>query len=137
MATRRAKSPASKATAARRLGKKSGEGYYRYPTRKKIFSGKPEQQPADTDIRDRMILRLVNEAVACLADGIVADADLIDVAMVFGTGFAPFRGGPIAYARDRGVAEIMDRLNALEREYGERFRPHPGWLQFDDLTQGS
>ncbi len=122
--------------AARRLGKKSGEGYYRYPTRKKIFSGKPEQQLADTDIRDRMILRLVNEAVACLADGIVADADLIDVAMVFGTGFAPFRGGPIAYARDRGVAEIMDRLNALEREYGERFRPHPGWLQFDDLTQG-
>jgi 3-hydroxyacyl-CoA dehydrogenase/enoyl-CoA hydratase/3-hydroxybutyryl-CoA epimerase len=71
----------------------------------------------------------------CLADGIVADADLIDVAMVFGTPYAPFRDGPVAYSRDRGVAEIMDWLNALEREYGERFRPHPGWLQFDNSTQ--
>ena len=58
------------------------------------------------------------------------DADLVDVGMVFGTGFAPFRGGPLNYARDRGVNEIVARLAQLEAKHGERFAADAGWAGF-------
>jgi 3-hydroxyacyl-CoA dehydrogenase/enoyl-CoA hydratase/3-hydroxybutyryl-CoA epimerase len=58
---------------------------------------------------------------------VAADADLIDAAVIFGTGFAPFRGGPLAYARSRGVVEVVARLNELTERYGSRFRPDAGW----------
>ena len=79
------------------------------------------------DLQDRLILPMLNEAVACLREGIVQDADQLDAGAVFATGFAPFRGGPLKYARDRGVAEVVRRLNELAATYGERFRPDPGW----------
>ena len=75
-----------------------------------------------------MILVLVNECVAVLREGVASDADLIDAAVIFGTGFAPFRGGPLAYARSRGVAEVVARLDELAERYGSRFRARmPGW----------
>ena len=77
---------------------------------------------------------LVNECVACLRERVVEDADLIDAAVLFGTGFAPFRGGPLAYARARGVAAVLTRLRELAARYGERFQPDPGWPA---LTGGS
>ncbi|MDH5215892.1 MAG: hypothetical protein OEY04_16990, partial [Gammaproteobacteria bacterium] len=58
---------------------------------------------------------------------IVADADLLDAGVIFGTGFAPFRGGPLQYARDRGPAEIEKTLRAFADKYGDRFKPHQGW----------
>ena len=70
---------------------------------------------------------MVNEAVAVLREGVVEDADLLDAGAIFATGFAPFRGGPLQYARGRGVNEVVERLAELERRYGERFRPDPGW----------
>jgi 3-hydroxyacyl-CoA dehydrogenase/enoyl-CoA hydratase/3-hydroxybutyryl-CoA epimerase len=70
---------------------------------------------------------MVNESVACLHEGVVADADLLDAGVIFGTGFAPFRGGPLKYARDRGIDEIREQLRRLEEKYGERFRAHEGW----------
>lgn len=73
------------------------------------------------------MLPLVNEAVACLHERVVDDADLLDAGLIFGTGFAPFRGGPIQYIRDTGAAALVTRLEALARRYGERFRPRPGW----------
>jgi 3-hydroxyacyl-CoA dehydrogenase/enoyl-CoA hydratase/3-hydroxybutyryl-CoA epimerase len=76
---------------------------------------------------DRLMLPMVNEAVACLHEGVVSDADLLDAGVIFGTGFAPFRGGPIRYARDRGLAEVESTLRALADKYGDRFRPHEGW----------
>ena len=79
------------------------------------------------DLIDRLILALVNECVACLREHLVDDADLIDAAVIFGTGFAPFRGGPLAYARNVGVATITSRLAALAQRYGSRFRPDAGW----------
>jgi 3-hydroxyacyl-CoA dehydrogenase/enoyl-CoA hydratase/3-hydroxybutyryl-CoA epimerase len=72
---------------------------------------------------------MVNEAVACLADGVVSEADMLDAGVIFGTGFAPFRGGPINYARERGFAATQEALTTLAAAYGERFTPHVGWSQ--------
>ena len=62
-----------------------------------------------------------------MREGIVADADLVDGAMIFGTGFAPHRGGPISAIRERGRQQWLDVLAALEAKHGERFRADPGW----------
>ena len=109
-----------------RKGRKSGEGFYRWE------DGKPQKPPAGDagvpeDIEDRLILPMVNEAVACLADGIVADEELLDAGVIFGTGFAPFRGGPLKYARDRGLERVVGRLEELAGRHGPRFAPHPGF----------
>jgi 3-hydroxyacyl-CoA dehydrogenase/enoyl-CoA hydratase/3-hydroxybutyryl-CoA epimerase len=109
---------------------KSGQGLYEWRDGKPV---KPAVEPAAAvpdDLEDRLMLALVNEAMAVLREGVVADADLIDAGVIFGSGFAPFRGGPLKYARDRGVAAVVARLEELERRHGDRFRPDPGWLQF-------
>ncbi len=85
------------------------------------------QIAAPADLEDRLILPMLNEAVACLREGIVEDADLLDAGAIFATGFAPFRGGPLQYARERGIANVTARLAELAQRYGERFRPDPGW----------
>ena len=54
--------------------------------------------------------------------------DLVDAAVLFGTGFAPFRGGPLTYARARGISAVVTRLKELAQRYGERFRPDEGWV---------
>jgi 3-hydroxyacyl-CoA dehydrogenase/enoyl-CoA hydratase/3-hydroxybutyryl-CoA epimerase len=111
---------------AGQLGRKSGQGFYRWENGKAV---KPaaEGGGAAEDIQDRLILPMVNEAVACLHDGVVSDDDLLDAGVIFGTGFAPFRGGPINYARERGVDEVVARLNEFTQRYGERFTPHEGF----------
>jgi 3-hydroxyacyl-CoA dehydrogenase/enoyl-CoA hydratase/3-hydroxybutyryl-CoA epimerase len=108
------------------LGRKSGQGYYRWEDGKAV---KPASESVDLpdDIEDRLILSMVNEAVACLHDGVVTDADLLDAGVIFGTGFAPFRGGPLNYARERGTTATVMRLNELARVHGERFEPQNGW----------
>lgn len=108
------------------LGKKSGRGFYRYE-KGKLVRDKNAPIKSDTDIEDRLVMRILNECVACLHEGLVADADLLDAGMVFGTGFAPFRGGPLHYAADRGNSEVVARLEELAAKYGERFNPHAGW----------
>ena len=111
---------------AGQLGRKSGQGFYAWEDGK---ARKPQDatKPPPADIEDRLILPMVNEAVACLSDGVVSDADLLDAGVIFGTGFAPFRGGPINYARERGIETVVERLEELARSHGERFAPHPGW----------
>ena len=74
-----------------------------------------------------MILRLLNEAVACRREGIVSNGNLLDAGAVFGIGFAPFRGGPVHYIRSKGIDSLLDRLSILETRYGSRFSPDPGW----------
>jgi 3-hydroxyacyl-CoA dehydrogenase / enoyl-CoA hydratase / 3-hydroxybutyryl-CoA epimerase len=110
----------------KKLGRKSGEGFYRWKDGKaqKDDVGHAVVPP---DLEDRLILPMLNEAVATLREGIVEDVDLLDAGAVFATGFAPFRGGPLQYARDRGVAAVTERLNQLAERYGERFRPDAGW----------
>ena len=73
------------------------------------------------------MLALANECAAVLREGIVADADLIDAGVIFGSGFAPFRGGPLTYARKRGVDAVVARLQELSKVYGSRFAPDIGW----------
>src|SRR5690606_5679268 len=106
-------------------GVKAGTGFYRYE------DGKPQKRrdapKPDDELQDRLILSLLNEAVACYADGIVDDADLLDAGVVFGTGFAPFTGGPINHARQRGIDTVVRRLEDLATRHGPRFRPHDGW----------
>jgi 3-hydroxyacyl-CoA dehydrogenase/enoyl-CoA hydratase/3-hydroxybutyryl-CoA epimerase len=110
-----------------RLGAKTGAGFYRY------VKGHAEKQASfpkpDADLQDRLILPLVNEALTCYSEGVVDDLDLLDAGAVFGTGFAPFTGGPVNYARQRGPAEIVARLEELAKAHGPRFKPSPGWRQ--------
>jgi len=114
---------------ARKLGRKSGEGLYVWR------DGKAVKPPAASsaipdDLIDRLMLPMLNEAVAILRERVVADEELVDAGVVFGAGFAPFRGGPLRYARERGVPKVLARLTELEARYGERFRPDPGWAAF-------
>jgi 3-hydroxyacyl-CoA dehydrogenase/enoyl-CoA hydratase/3-hydroxybutyryl-CoA epimerase len=67
--------------------------------------------------------------VGALREGVVDDADIADGAMIFGAGFAPFRGGPLHYAKTRGVDNVVSTLRDLSQKYGKRFAPDPGWDQ--------
>ena len=109
-----------------RLGRKSGHGYYKWEDGKAVKPPSTGGQ-VPTDLEDRLILPMVNEAVACLSEGVVADADLLDAGVIFGTGFAPFRGGPVNYARERGVEIVVASLRELAGRHGDRFAPHSGW----------
>ncbi|HEY5849857.1 MAG TPA: 3-hydroxyacyl-CoA dehydrogenase NAD-binding domain-containing protein [Lysobacter sp.] len=108
-------------------GKKDGQGLYKWENGKAIKPALPKEYQAPSDLEDRLILPLLNEAVACLHDGVVSDAELLDAGVIFGTGFAPFRGGPIQYIRETGADALLTRLQQLNARYGDRFAPRPGW----------
>jgi 3-hydroxyacyl-CoA dehydrogenase/enoyl-CoA hydratase/3-hydroxybutyryl-CoA epimerase len=107
------------------LGVKSGKGLYTYRQGKRIRSKvKRGQSPLTMDaIADRLIMRMLNEAAACLRNGVVANADLLDAGMVFGAGFAPFRGGLVQYANSLGSSQVRERYQQLTQTCGERFTP--------------
>jgi 3-hydroxyacyl-CoA dehydrogenase/enoyl-CoA hydratase/3-hydroxybutyryl-CoA epimerase len=111
--------------AAKKLGRKTGAGFYPWRDGKVVRTATSGKPPAD--LADRLILALVNESAACLREQVVADADLLDAGVVFGTGFAPFRGGPLSYAHTRGIGAVVARLAELEGRYGARFRPDALW----------
>jgi 3-hydroxyacyl-CoA dehydrogenase/enoyl-CoA hydratase/3-hydroxybutyryl-CoA epimerase len=108
-------------------GKKDGQGFYAWEEGKPRKPEVPKDYKAPDDLEDRLILPLLNESVAALHDGVVADADLLDAGVIFGTGFAPFRGGPIAYIRATGADVLLAKLKALEAKHGPRFAPRAGW----------
>jgi 3-hydroxyacyl-CoA dehydrogenase / enoyl-CoA hydratase / 3-hydroxybutyryl-CoA epimerase len=113
--------------AAGKKGKKTGEGLYKWENGKPV---KPQVDPnyqPPADITDRMILPMLNESVSCLNDNVVDDADLLDAGVIFGTGFAPFRGGPIQHIRSEGAAKVKSQLETLAAKYGKRFAPKEGW----------
>jgi 3-hydroxyacyl-CoA dehydrogenase/enoyl-CoA hydratase/3-hydroxybutyryl-CoA epimerase len=103
------------------LGKKSGQGFYQH--------GKGRAQPRDAEVRlmrddhaanlgrdslqGRMVLLMLNEAARCLEEGIVEAPEDIDFAMVMGTGFAPFRGGPLRHADTWGLRRVVDEMETL------------------------
>ncbi|RMF99267.1 MAG: hypothetical protein D6727_00280 [Gammaproteobacteria bacterium] len=117
---------------AGKLGRKSGEGFYAYR------DGKPQKErvsgPVDPELSDRLMLAYLNEAANCLADEVVGDPDLVDAGAIFGTGFAPFRGGPMRYAWETGIDRIEARLRELAERHGERFSPSAGWQRVREFT---
>ncbi len=113
--------------AAGRLGKKSGRGFYEYQGDKPVLPKTEKATAAPADVTDRLMLRMLNEAMACLREGVVADADLLDAGMIYGTGFAPFRGGPMHYVARKGMGDLQVRLEELERAHGERFHADAAW----------
>jgi 3-hydroxyacyl-CoA dehydrogenase / enoyl-CoA hydratase / 3-hydroxybutyryl-CoA epimerase len=113
------------------LGRKTGKGFYVWKDGKadKTAASPSTTQPTPEMI-DRLILPMSNVCVACLREGIVDDADTVDGAMIFGTGYAPFRGGPLNYARTRGPENVVSALRELAAKFGGRFAPDAGWDSF-------
>jgi 3-hydroxyacyl-CoA dehydrogenase/enoyl-CoA hydratase/3-hydroxybutyryl-CoA epimerase len=111
----------------KQLGKKTGMGFYKFKKGKPVKPAIEKNYRPSTDLQDRLILRMLNEIVACLRDGVVENGDLADAGIIFGTGFAPFRGGPVHYIHERGPRQLEKLLKNLMHRYGERFQPDPGW----------
>jgi 3-hydroxyacyl-CoA dehydrogenase / enoyl-CoA hydratase / 3-hydroxybutyryl-CoA epimerase len=109
------------------LGRKTGKGFYVWKDGK---ADKSAASPSTEEMIDRLILPMSNVCVACLREGIVDDADMVDGAMIFGTGYAPFRGGPLNYARTRGPENVVSALHGLAQKFGGRFTPDAGWESF-------
>jgi 3-hydroxyacyl-CoA dehydrogenase / enoyl-CoA hydratase / 3-hydroxybutyryl-CoA epimerase len=110
--------------ADKHLGKKSGRGFYIHPSGKPADLGLPAVAPlAATDYQNRIILVQLNEAARCLAERIVTAPEDVDFAMILGTGWAPFRGGPLRYADSLGITEVVARLAILARDVAPHFTP--------------
>ena len=109
------------------LGKKTGSGFFQYK------KGSPQKQNVEInshnlqDIEDRLVFRILNECAACMREGLVENADMLDAGMIFGTGFPPFHGGPLNYAKSKGYENIVQTLNALNERHDERFSPDKYW----------
>lgn len=109
------------------LGKKTGQGFYKFKKGKLVKPAIKTNYTAAADIEDRLILRLINEAMACLRESVADSKDLVDAGIIFGTGFAPFRGGPLQYVKNRGQEQVLMALVKLEELHGPRFKPDDGW----------
>lgn len=109
------------------LGQKSGSGFYTWRKGKPVKPRPDASRTLPADAVDRMMMRLFNEAQACLREGVVSDTDLLDVGMIFATGFAPFRGGPLQHIATMGKEPTRQRLAELAARYGARFTPDQGW----------
>jgi 3-hydroxyacyl-CoA dehydrogenase/enoyl-CoA hydratase/3-hydroxybutyryl-CoA epimerase len=114
-----------------RLGRKAEKGFYDYRKGKPV-KGKTAGAVSN-DLKDRLILPLLDACVACLREQRVGSADELDAGMVFGAGFAPFRGGPIQYLRQSGAADLCAKMEALEKSAGPRYRPDDGWKTLADV----
>lgn len=121
-----------KLLAAGRLGRKNGRGFYRHQGRKRtpdrsvrgLLGLSHVRRPVSVDaLSERMVLAMINEAARCVEEGIVAGPDQVDLAMIFGAGFPPWRGGVLRHADAVGLTAIVDRLRSLKAEKGPRFEP--------------
>jgi 3-hydroxyacyl-CoA dehydrogenase len=121
-----------KVVAAGLLGKKSGRGLYEWEARKRTGPNKEVyalagvhpsvDEPDPRYLQERMVLPMVNEAARCLEEGVVASAGEVDLAMIFGTGFPPFRGGPCRWADTQGLSWVIGTLERLTT-VGPRYAP--------------
>ena len=120
--------------AAGRLGRKNGKGFYDYDGTRRgkpsaeayaVLRVKPPAQSAlpPEVIEARLVLLMINEAAHCLEDAIVESPAKLDLAMIFGTGFPPFRGGLLRYADTLGANRVFTRLDDLSERLGPRFAP--------------
>lgn len=112
---------------AKTLGRKTGSGFYQYKGNKVTKPASGSSPVSKTQIEQRLVGRMINEAVACYREGVIDDLDLLDGGMIFGTGFAPFTGGPIQYVRHMGKEQFVDKLKKLAADIDARFTPDEGW----------
>jgi 3-hydroxyacyl-CoA dehydrogenase/enoyl-CoA hydratase/3-hydroxybutyryl-CoA epimerase len=123
-----------------RLGRKSKKGFYEYGEEKgrKVVDqtvyaltsqGQRRSSPEASEIAERCVLQMVNEAALCLGEGVLRSARDGDVGAVFGLGWPPFRGGPFRYADSLGPAQVVERLRRYQDRFGVRFAPAPKLLQ--------
>lgn len=120
------------------LGRKNGKGFYLYPAGDakgggktinaevyKFFGGSDRKPMNPKDMADRLALLMVNEAVYCLQEGIIASPRDGDVGAIMGLGFPPFKGGPFRYVDELGAAAVVARMRELAAQHGPRFEPAP------------
>ncbi|UCC48345.1 MAG: enoyl-CoA hydratase/isomerase family protein [Gemmatimonadota bacterium] len=120
-------------------GRKGGRGFYRYVdsrsrgvnkgiTRllRESSQGKP---PSTAEVEERLVFSMINEAARTLADGVMDSPETVDVAMIMGTGFPPFRGGLLRYADAVGLSRVADRLRHYADSVGARFEPAAALLE--------
>jgi 3-hydroxyacyl-CoA dehydrogenase/enoyl-CoA hydratase/3-hydroxybutyryl-CoA epimerase len=120
-----------------RLGKKNALGFYKYDGKKRMndptiasyISVKNKTHLTEDELVQRMVYPMINEAARCLAEKIATSPRDVDLGMIFGTGFAPFRGGLLSYADTEGVTNVYDTLNSFAERFGARFKPS------DELTK--
>jgi len=125
-------SPLDVMVAAGKLGEKNAKGFYRYrdgkrttvdPDVYKLLEVPAASELPPETIQERLVLAMVNEAAICLDDSVVREPRDLDLAMVMGTGFPPFRGGLLRHADWIGLPIVADRLSRLADARGEHFRP--------------
>jgi 3-hydroxyacyl-CoA dehydrogenase/enoyl-CoA hydratase/3-hydroxybutyryl-CoA epimerase len=121
--------------ADQRFGRKNQRGFYVYGEKRdkdkkqvdssvySLLGVTVKTDPPKSEIAQRSVLMLVNEAVRCLEEGILRSPRDGDIGAIFGLGFPPFRGGPFRYVDTVGAAEIVRRLHAYQETYGARFAP--------------
>jgi 3-hydroxyacyl-CoA dehydrogenase/enoyl-CoA hydratase/3-hydroxybutyryl-CoA epimerase len=109
------------------LGRKSGRGYYEWKKGRAVKNRVSGGNWNLDEITNRLVLRLLNESVSCLREHVVSAPDLLDAGMIFGTGFAPFRGGPLHHLHAIGKDTLLKQLGDLQKLRGKRFMPDPGW----------
>jgi 3-hydroxyacyl-CoA dehydrogenase / enoyl-CoA hydratase / 3-hydroxybutyryl-CoA epimerase len=113
-----------------KIGKKSNVGFYKYEGKKKIYdssvesyiSVKNKTSLSDEELIQRMVYPMINEAARCLDEKIVTRPQDVDLGMIFGTGFAPFRGGLLNYADSEGIKKVNSTLEKFAQEHGARFK---------------
>ncbi len=103
------------------LGRKSGSGFYQYRNGRRVGSKTEMSKIPREDITDRLVFSMCNEAMKCWSEKIVTDAAYIDAGMIFGAGFAPFRGGPLHYLESLDRDTLKSRFGELNDNYGDRF----------------
>jgi 3-hydroxyacyl-CoA dehydrogenase/enoyl-CoA hydratase/3-hydroxybutyryl-CoA epimerase len=126
-----------KMRAAGLLGLKSGKGFYLHKNKKRTVNPEAEQLLREisdpvaaampwaarlAEARERMVLLMVNEAALVVSEGL-ANSATVNLALVLGTGWAPHRGGPLRYANDRGLGDVVQALTNLAARHGRRFEP--------------
>lgn len=122
-----------------RLGKKNGKGFYIYDGAKKVYDPqvenyievKQKSHLTFDELSKRMVYPMINEAARCFEDNIISNPRDVDIGMIFGTGFAPFRGGLLKYADSEGLNEIIDTLANFEKDFGSRFKPADHFIKIN------
>ncbi|CAM3877809.1 fatty acid oxidation complex subunit alpha FadJ [Rheinheimera salexigens] len=130
-----------------RKGKKNAKGFYLYDGKSKkakkqvdssvytLLSITPASRLSTSDISDRCVAQMLNEAVRCLDEGVIASARDGDIGAIFGIGFPPFLGGPFRYIDTMGVTNLVTQLRSLESRFGARFTPAPLLLEMAEQQQ--